>query len=133
MQTKKSQPLGQRIMLETLTSFLALSVHPWVRISLSALGTDNRFYLSLLPSLIWISDELHILSTKIYLAILIYPITLQGCFGTKDDYLTIPFHFVLFSDDKVRAPDKKKKVKVAHSQITVGAVGVRVPLYLGHS
>ena len=25
------------------------------------------------------------------------------------------------------------KVKVSHSQIAVGAVGVRVPLYLGHS
>ena len=28
---------------------------------------------------------------------------------------------------------KKVKVKVSHSQIAVGAVGVRVPLYLGHS
>ena len=27
----------------------------------------------------------------------------------------------------------KKKVKVSHSLIAVGAVGVRVPLYLGHS
>ena len=27
----------------------------------------------------------------------------------------------------------KVKVKVSHSLITVGAVGVRVPLYLGHS
>ena len=26
-----------------------------------------------------------------------------------------------------------KKVKVSHSLIAVGAVGVRVPLYLGHS
>ena len=26
-----------------------------------------------------------------------------------------------------------KKVKVSHSLIVVGAVGVRVPLYLGHS
>ena len=37
-----------------------------------------------------------------------------------------------------RAPDKKVienkvKVKVSHSLIAVGAVGVRVPLYLGHS
>ena len=29
--------------------------------------------------------------------------------------------------------DKKVKVKVSHSLIAVGAVGVRVPLYLGHS
>ena len=28
---------------------------------------------------------------------------------------------------------KKVKVKVSHSLIAVGAVGVRVPLYLGHS
>ena len=28
---------------------------------------------------------------------------------------------------------KVKKVKVSHSLITIGAVGVRVPLYLGHS
>ena len=28
---------------------------------------------------------------------------------------------------------KKVKVKVPHSLIAVGAVGVRVPLYLGHS
>ena len=28
---------------------------------------------------------------------------------------------------------KKIKVKVSHSLIAVGAVGVRVPLYLGHS
>ena len=28
---------------------------------------------------------------------------------------------------------KVKKVKVSHSLIAVGAVGVRVPLYLGHS
>ena len=27
----------------------------------------------------------------------------------------------------------KGKVKVSHSLIAVGAVGVRVPLYLGHS
>ena len=27
----------------------------------------------------------------------------------------------------------KVKVKVSHSLIAVGAVGVRVPLYLGHS
>ena len=27
----------------------------------------------------------------------------------------------------------KKKVKVPHSLIAVGVVGVRVPLYLGHS
>ena len=27
----------------------------------------------------------------------------------------------------------RKKVKVSHSLIAVGAVGVRVPLYLGHS
>ena len=27
----------------------------------------------------------------------------------------------------------KVKVKVSHSPTTVGAVGVRVPLYLGHS
>ena len=26
-----------------------------------------------------------------------------------------------------------KKVKVSHSLIAVGAVGVRIPLYLGHS
>ena len=26
-----------------------------------------------------------------------------------------------------------KKVKVSHSLLAVGAVGVRVPLYLGHS
>ena len=29
--------------------------------------------------------------------------------------------------------NKKVKVKVSHSLIAVGAVGVRVPLYLGHS
>ena len=28
---------------------------------------------------------------------------------------------------------KKVKIKVSHSLIAVGAVGVRVPLYLGHS
>ena len=28
---------------------------------------------------------------------------------------------------------KKKKVKVSHSLLAVGAVGVRAPLYLGHS
>ena len=31
------------------------------------------------------------------------------------------------------SPRKKVKVKVSHSLIAVGAVGVRVPLYLGHS
>ena len=36
--------------------------------------------------------------------------------------------FCFFSDSKV-----KVKVKVSHSLIAVGAVGVRVPLYLGHS
>ena len=30
-------------------------------------------------------------------------------------------------------PFKSKKVKVSHSLLAVGAVGVRVPLYLGHS
>ena len=30
-------------------------------------------------------------------------------------------------------PLVKVKVKVSHSLIAVGAVGVRVPLYLGHS
>ena len=40
---------GQRIMLETQqTSFPALSVYPWVGISLSASETDDRFYLSFL-------------------------------------------------------------------------------------
>ena len=28
---------------------------------------------------------------------------------------------------------KKVKIKVSHSLIAIGAVGVRVPLYLGHS
>ena len=34
---------------------------------------------------------------------------------------------------KCRFSHKTKKVKVSHSLITVGAVGVRIPLYLGHS
>ena len=33
----------------------------------------------------------------------------------------------------LRNKKKKVKVKVSHSLIAVGAVGVRVPLYLGHS
>ena len=38
------------------------------------------------------------------------------------------------SDDKVAVISTVKvKVKVSHSLIAVGAVGVRVPLYLGHS
>ena len=34
---------------------------------------------------------------------------------------------------KIRRGNRYKKVKVSHSLIAVGAVGVRVPLYLGHS
>ena len=34
---------------------------------------------------------------------------------------------------KERSPIKKVKVKVSHILIAVGAMGVRVPLYLGHS
>ena len=30
-------------------------------------------------------------------SILFYPITLQGCWGTTDDFATIPFHLILFS------------------------------------
>ena len=33
----------------------------------------------------------------------------------------------------ILSDDGLKKVKVSHSLIAVGAVGVRVPLYLGHS
>ena len=33
----------------------------------------------------------------------------------------------------IKSEAKKGKVKVSHSLIAVGAVGVRVPLYLGHS
>ena len=45
MQTKKSQPEGKRIMLETrFTKFPALSVDPRVRISLSASKTNDRFF-----------------------------------------------------------------------------------------
>ena len=40
-------------------------------------------------------------------------------------------HENIFVTEVVRA--KKVKVKVSHSLIAVGAVGVRVPLYLGHS
>ena len=39
------------------------------------------------------------------------------------------FHENMSSSFKVMV----KKVKVSHSLIAVGAVGVRVPLYLGHS
>ena len=47
-----------------------------------------------------------------------YPATLHGRWGTTDDFTTtVP----------------PKKVKVSYSLIAVGAVGVRVPLYLGHS
>ena len=47
-----------------------------------------------------------------------YPATLHGRWGTTDDFTTtVP----------------RKKVKVSHSLIAVGAVGVRVLLYLGHS
>ena len=49
VQTEKSQPLGQQMMPETgRTSFPALSVYPGVGISNSALGTNVRFYLSLI-------------------------------------------------------------------------------------
>ena len=47
-------------------------------------------------------------------------------FGTsKHNYITFETNgkFIAF----------KTKVKVSHSLIAVGAVGVRVPLYLGHS
>ena len=40
---------------------------------------------------------------------------------------------VLFSKPNLLVIWKKVKVKVSHSLIAVGAVGVRVPLYLGHS
>ena len=33
----------------------------------------------------------------ITLVFLFYPITLEGCWGTTDEFATIPFHFVLFS------------------------------------
>ena len=47
MQTEKSQHENERIMSETrFTEFSALTVHPRVGISLTALETDDRFYLS---------------------------------------------------------------------------------------
>lgn len=46
MQTEKPQLSGQRILPKSrLTSFLALSVYPRVRIPRSTSGTDDRFYL----------------------------------------------------------------------------------------
>ena len=42
---------------------------------------------------------------------------------TDQDLHYLPFYFWI----------NKVKVKVSHSLIAVGAVGVRVPLYLGHS
>ena len=48
MQTEKSQPSGQLIMLETrYSSFPALSVDPRIWISLSASETDDIFSLFL--------------------------------------------------------------------------------------
>ena len=41
--------------------------------------------------------------------------------------MTISFNLFILDSPKV------KKVKVSHSLIAIGAVGVRVPLYLGHS
>ena len=35
--------------------------------------------------------------------------------------------------NKITSFGQLKKVKVSHSLLAVGAVGVRVPLYLGHS
>ena len=47
MQTKKSQPSGQRIMPQTrFIEFPALIVYPLVGISRSVAETDDRFYLS---------------------------------------------------------------------------------------
>ena len=40
---------------------------------------------------------------------------------------------VSFFPDIVQISIKKVKVKISHSLIAVGAVRVKVPLYLGHS
>ena len=42
-------------------------------------------------------------------------------------------YFPTFGQKDASVSSVNKKVKVSHSLIAVGAVGVRVPLYLGHS
>ena len=70
MQTEKSQSEGERIMPETrFTEFSALSVHPRVGISRSALDTDDRlFFLTIIgksrsftrlySQIMWYNDQL---------------------------------------------------------------------------
>ena len=46
----------------------------------------------------------------------------------------IVYNFGLSECNRVMSgPYLKKRVKVSHSLIAIGAVGVRVPLFLGHS
>ena len=48
--------------------------------------------------------------------------------------MLIPYDLMeSFEEIGLKLVIKKVKVKVSHSLIAVGAVGVRVPLYLGHS
>ena len=59
-------------------------------------------------------------------SILFYPINLEGCRGTTDEFPTIPFHLVLFSAALIVLA---KSIPV-HSLILSSHLFFRLPLYL---